>query len=134
MKNNLPPEESQRLIDLGVDRKMVSTTCINFNGTYAYVSGEESETVRDCVNGQYYTEECRCFSIADILSILPKEIVIEGEKEDLNIVMDNFGALVGYPKFHEKHGCAFVNSELIDALYSLLIWCLENKIIKLKED
>ena len=128
MKTALTIEESQRLIELGVDPKMASTTCINFNGTYAYVSGEESETVRDCVNGQYYTEECSCFTLADILSILPKEIEIEGEKEDLNIVMDNFGALVGYPKFHEKHGCAFVAPELIDALNQLLIWCLEQKL------
>ena len=128
MKTTLTVEESARLIELGVDPKMASTTCINFNGTYAYVSGEESETVRDCVNGQYYTEECSCFTLADILSILPKEIEIEGEKEDLNIVMGNFGALVGYPKFHEKHGCAFVAPELIDALNQLLIWCLEQKL------
>ncbi|MDE6246663.1 MAG: hypothetical protein K2M41_02320 [Muribaculaceae bacterium] len=135
MKTTLTPEESQRLIDLGVDPKMASTTCINFNGTYAYVSGEESETVRDCVNDQYYTEECRCFSIADILSILPKEI----EDSNLDIISTQVdiknhkkvsGWMVTYTDNYNDLAfgdeSVFQSSELIDALNKLAIWCLEN--------
>ncbi len=40
--------------------------------------------------------------------------------------MNDNGALVGYPKFHEKHGCAFTATELIDALNQLLIWYINN--------
>ena len=133
MKTTLTVEESARLIELGVDPKMASTTCINFNGTYAYVSGEESETVRDCVNGQYYTEECSCFTLADILSILPKEIKVD--KVNLSLVMewqcDKWYVCYMGPGYMKAYQAA---PELIDALYSLFIWCLEQKIIKLKEN
>ncbi|MBD5419112.1 MAG: hypothetical protein HDR48_03630 [Bacteroides sp.] len=125
MKTTLTIEESQRLIELGVDPKMASLK--KFVNIHPEVLKGNAEYAKPW---GWFPK----FRLEDIMSILPKEIEIEGEKEDLNIVMDNFGALVGYPKFHEKHGCAFVNPELIDALYSLLIWCQENKIIKLKED
>ena len=116
IKTTLTVEESARLIELGVDPKMASMKgfvpllpeVLKGNAEYAKPWG-------------WFPK----FRLEDILSILPKEIEIEGEKEDLNIVMDNFGALVGYPKFHEKHGCAFVAPELIDALNQLLIWYLE---------
>lgn len=123
MKTILTVEESQRLIDLGVDPKMASTTCINFNGTYAYVSGEESETVRDCVNGQYYTEECMCFSIADILSILPKEI----DDSVLGMEYDS-----EFKQWWAGYNAVSLKSapELIDALNKLAIWCLENGHLK----
>ena len=125
MKTTLTIEESQRLIELGVDPKMASLK--KFVNIHPEVLKGNAEYAKPW---GWFPK----FRLEDIMSILPKEIEIEGEKEDLNIVMDNFCALVGYPKFHEKHGCAFVNPELIDALYSLLIWCQENKIIKLKED
>ena len=134
MKTTLTPEESQRLIDLGVDPKMASTTCINFNGTYAYVSGEESETVRNCVNDQYYTEECKCFSIADFLSILPKEIKIHRDGDTLSMIYHCGQWRVGYTHCAEYCNHTKVAPELIDALNSLLIWVLKNKIIKLKEE
>ena len=136
MKTLLTPEESQRLIELGVDPKMATTTCINFNGTYAYVSGEESETVKDCVNGQYYTEECSCFSIADILSILPKEIIAD------TIMGEDFpcALTIRWDENRKVWHCAYEclplplnvgeSPELIDSLYSLLIWCLEKKLKK----
>ena len=111
MKTTLSIEESARLIELGVDAKLASEVIIGCDD-----------------NNKAYREYK--FSLTDILSILPKEIESEGEKEDLNIVMDNWGALVGYPKFHKKYGCAFTAPELIDALYQLAIYCLENNHIK----
>lgn len=136
MKTILTVEESQRLIELGVDRKLASTICINFNGTCAYVSGEESETLRDCVNGQYYTEECSCFSLADILSILPKEI----NHQCLTIISTDKLYFAQYGKWDKEYihsweqtfipndDCGKNSSpELIDALNQLLIWCLEQK-------
>ena len=116
MKTILTVEESARLIQLGVDPKMASLK--KFVNIHPEVLKGNAEYAKPW---GWFPK----FRLEDIMSILPKEIEIEGEKEDLNIVMDNFGALVGYPKFHEKHGCAFVNPELIDALNKLAIWCLE---------
>ena len=132
IKTTLTVEESQRLIELGVDPKMASTTCINFNGTYAYVSGEDSETVRDCVNGQYYTEECSCFTLTDILSILPKEIIAD------TIMGEDFpcALTIRWDENRKVWHCAYEclplpltvgeSPELIDALNSLLIWAIES--------
>ena len=120
MKTVLTPEESQRLIALGVDPKLAS------NEQYV-----ESDKI---LNGIELPPELKpCFNLTDILSILPKEIEIDGKKENLNIVMDNYGALVGYPEFHEKHGCAFVVPELIDALYQLLIWVIASGHLKIEK-
>ena len=156
MKTKLTIEESAHLIKLGIDAKLASMCMLYFAESDTSEPIPSYEVWEDCgkllcnISDEVENVECKIvpidsdydqsskeeipiYSLADILNILPKEIEIEGEKEDLNIVMDNFGVLVGYPKFHEKHGCAFVAPELIDALNSLLIWCLENKIIKLKD-
>ena len=121
MKQKLTIEESAKLIKLGAEAKLASRHTLGVQIPTGipniYRKEEDSKPI---------------FTLTDLLSILPKEIEIEGEKEDLNIVMDNWGALVGYPKFHEKHGCAFVSPELIDALYQLLIWCINKHHINLK--
>lgn len=126
MKTILTPKESQRLIELGVDPKLAS----------------EIE-YRPKKSG-YGRLKYRVYSLADILSILPKEI---GHMRILTINSTNtlyFAFYAHWEKeylssYEEKvtHGIndkAFSAPELIDALYSLLIWCLEQKIIKLKED
>lgn len=143
MKTTLTVEESARLIELGVDPKMAKGVCLDFNGTYAYISGEETKTVVDWVNMEYYTEQPVVFTLADILSILPKEI----EDSNLDIISTQVdiknhkkisGWLVTYIDSHNDLAFGdesiFQAPELIDALYQLLIWCLEDKIIKLKED
>ena len=112
MKTVLTIEESQRLIDLGVDPKMASKEPFIFN---------------------------EIFTLTDILAILPKEI---GNGYNLNI--DITGAYYGaaYVCWDEdENGDAVIKDirfdvidpELIDALYKLLIWCIDNGHIKLKE-
>ncbi len=130
MKSLLTAEESAKLIELGVSPERASGTCIDFNGAgrYAYVCGEEAQLVRYCVNGHFYVEECRIFTLADILDILPKEI------EDYHLSIESF---------KETHYVAYIRDsnddyliphkdapELIDALYSLLVWCLEKGYVK----
>ncbi len=131
LKTQLTAEESAKLIELGVSPERASGTCIDFNGAgrYAYVCGEEAQLVRYCVNGHFYVEECRIFTLADILDILPKEI------EDYHLSIESF---------KETHYVAYIRDsnddyliphkdapELIDALYSLLVWCLEKWHVKL---
>lgn len=43
MKTKLTLKESARLIELGIDPKLASERCLDFNGTFAYISGEEAD-------------------------------------------------------------------------------------------
>ena len=70
MKQTLSVEQSATLIAKGISADKASMVRLDFNGTYAYVSGEEAQSVRDCVNGQFYVEECRVFALADITALL----------------------------------------------------------------
>lgn len=128
MKTTITPEESQRLIALGVDPKFASESV----GSMAIGNGVRGITKLPSPQP--------IFNIADILSILPKEIIAD------TIMGENFpcALTIRWDENRKVWHCAYEclplplnvgeSPELIDALYSLLIWCLENKIIKLKED
>ena len=136
MKTQLTAEESAKLIELGVSPERASEICIDFNGAgrYAYVCGEEAQLVRYCVNGHFYVEECGIFTLADILDILPKFIPdATGDfSYALKIQPCNLpGWQVCYYAYSLDKGKGYQSSpELIDALYSLLVWCLEKGYVK----
>lgn len=134
MKTQLTTSESAKLIELGVSHEKASEICMDFNGTYAYVQGEEAQTVRNCVNGHFYVEECRIFTLADILDILPKFVPDAGGDLSyaLKIQPCNLpGWQVCYYAYSLDNGKGYQSSpELIDALYSLLVWCLEKGYVK----
>ena len=122
MKTILTIEESQRLIDLGVDPKLASMK--EFVPIHPEVLKGNAEYAKPW---GWFPK----FRLEDILSILPKEI----NGYHLNIEASEQGYEVCYKLWDTYHFMGATESpELIDALYSLLIWCLENKIIKLKED
>ena len=60
------------LQSLGLDCSDASMVCINFNGTYAYVCGQEAEAIKDCINGKFYVEISPAYTLEDILMKLPK--------------------------------------------------------------
>ena len=122
MKTILTAEESQRLIELGVDPKLASMK--EFVPIHPEVLKGNAEYAKPW---GWFPK----FRLEDILSILPKEI----NGYHLNIEASEQGYEVCYKLWDTYHFMGATESpELIDALYSLLIWCLENKIIKLKED
>lgn len=130
MKTTLTPEQSAVLIAKGISADKASMVRLDFNGTYAYISGEEAQTVRDCVNGQFYVEESRMFSLADILSLLPKQIGLN------NLYLDYLSIdriEVGYRGERRSFGILHLvfSEELIDALYELLLWAIDNGHINL---
>lgn len=111
MNTRLTIEESARLIKLGVDEKLAS----------------EIE-YRPKKSG-YGRLKYRVYSLADILSILPKEIKVD--KVILSLVIEWQGGkwyacYMGHGYMKADHSAP----ELIDALYQLAIWCLENNHIK----
>lgn len=119
MKTNLTPEQSQRLIELGVDPSKASE-----NTEYgAWADSEHGRPI---------------FTLTDILSLMPKEI----ENED----GDPYGMQMDYDEKWEACYFNWVNlymtnkesslhsefaPELIDALFELLVWCITNKHIEL---
>ena len=136
MKTQLTAEESAKLIELGVSPERASETRMDFNGTYAYVHGEEAQLVRDCVNGHFYVEECRIFTLADILDILPKKITF-GQRTNCRLKLqpiisskDRISEVWQACYLHTSLKANAEAPELIDALYSLLVWCLEKGYLK----
>lgn len=137
IKNYLTAEQSATLIAKGISADKASMVRLDFNGTYAYVSGEEAQSVRDCVNGQFYVEECRVFALADITALLPNElstdtIMCDNDICPISIRWDKNCQkwFVGYDLVPRPVGVG-VDSELIDALYSLLCWTIEKGYIDL---
>ena len=149
MKTTLTVEESARLIELGVDPKMASMVSWKQTETWARKSvlpNKEHLTLKPfkpMIIGFERFETKDVFTLADILRILPKEI----EDSNLDIISTQVdiknhkkisGWMVTYIDSHNDLAFGdesiFQAPELIDALYSLLIWFLENKIIKLKEE
>ena len=135
MKSLLTAEESAKLIELGVSPERASGICMDFNGAgrYAYVYGEEAQLVRHCVNGHFYVEECGIFTLADILDILPREIRHNGCTYKLNIDYPPIGMVAARYNSEDDDLDSlkgYLCEELIDALYSLLLWCLEKGYVK----
>ncbi len=125
MKTELTIEQSQRLIELGVD------------------ANKASKEIATTISEQEYSDPCRpIFTLADLLGILPKEIEVESRDGDIDdawlfLVWDTNG---DYADNHEwlaayTAGFTYIANkhapELIDATYSLLIWLIENKHIQL---
>ncbi len=107
MKTTLTIEQSQRLIELGISIDKASDSAI-------------------------YDEPCHraympIFTLTDLLGILPKKITIDGVSLSLKMewcYKQQWSAsyIIG------RYFCEpFCHAELIDALYSLLIWLIENK-------
>ena len=115
MKTQLTAEESAKLIELGVSPERASMC----ESSVAYGNG---------ARGIMKSPEIPIFTLADILDILPKEI------EDYHLSIESF---------KETHYTTYIRDnyddyliphkdapELIDALYSLLLWCLEKGYVK----
>ncbi|MBD5307612.1 MAG: hypothetical protein HDS14_08340 [Bacteroides sp.] len=158
MKTRLTVEESARLIKLGVDPKMASMCMLYFAegdtsepipswevwkgcGKLLCNIFDEVENVEckivpiDSDYDQSSKEETPIFTLADILSILPKEI----NDYHLNIEASEQGYEACYTLWdYEVEAYLFMGAtespELIDALNQLLMWCLEQKIIKQNKD
>lgn len=118
MKTELTIEQSVRLIELGVDPKLASNDKVTYDK-----------------NVKPYHHPI--YSLADLLSILPKEITTSE-----TIMGDDFISelQINWDCNRKLWRCAYlvlphpvdvgIAPELIDALYQLLIWCLEQGYLK----
>ena len=101
MKTELTIEQSARLIEIGVDASLASK----------------------CQNTK--TSENPIFTLSDLLSILPKRIRVYF----FNAHINKDGAEASYVSETSWLAC-YTAPELIDVLYLLLVWVVENGYIK----
>lgn len=130
MKTKLTPEQSQRLIELGVDTSKASGEKV-FVDIHPEVLKGNAEYARPW--GFIPT-----FDLSDILSLLPKEIHDTEIYVKLYLTIETDYNNTWLAAYREYCGGEIVMEigekvapELIDALYELLIWCITNKHLKL---
>lgn len=116
MKTKLTIEQSQRLIELGVDPSKAS----------------EVKEFDDELS-QWTHRGSPIFTLTDILSLLPTEIMIHRNGDTLGMIYHCGQWRAGYS--HEAIYCDHtkVAPELIDALFELLVWVLQNHPDKIKK-
>ncbi len=113
MKTQLTASESTKLIELGVSPERASMR----ESSAAYGNGSR---------GIMKVPETPIFTLTDILDILPKEI------EDYHLSIESFKETHYTTYIRDNYDDYLIPNkdapELIDALYSLLVWCLEKGI------
>lgn len=118
MKTQLTKEQSQHLIDLGVPKEKASIRHIELT-----------------------LEEYQVFNLTDLLGILPKEIEYKEEIFSLMCPIDiTYGIdtsedpnvwVASYDDYGETgFESQFCHKELIDSLYELCVWTIENGYLK----
>lgn len=60
-------EQMRELQSLGLDCSDASMCCIDFNGSYAYIGGEEASQIKQCVNDKFYVEISPAYTLEDII-------------------------------------------------------------------
>lgn len=107
MKTQLTKEESAHLINLGVPKEKASDKI-----SYGFLGYDP------------------IFTLTDLFSILPKEIKIENKEYSLIIEFNSLYAFAFYYRGNTPSLGKKRKEELIDALYELCVWCLENNYLK----
>lgn len=134
MRTQLTAEESAKLIEIGVSPERASKRIFDLKDVNNLDKPLERRELRPI------------FTLADILDILPKEIEVDSPNADKGIDIEDCYLCTQWcinGDYADNHQwCAFYTPgfqligdctapELIDALYSLLVWSLEKGYVKL---
>lgn len=140
MKSNLAPEQSQRLIELGIDPSKASAIRYNISETEVYCGYAREIVVVDGYIDNYLSKE-PIFTLTDILSLLPKKI--EAEIQNVHRIVQlevRWNEDCWLARYSDLHGDIVDDKttpkfapELIDALYELLCWVLKNHPSSIKQ-
>ncbi len=124
MKTQLTAEQSAKLIELGVSPERASMR----ESSVAYGNG---------ARGIMKAPETPIFTLSDLIGILPKKITF-GHRTNCRLKMqpiisskDRITEVWQACYLHTSLKANAESPELIDALYSLLVWCLEKGHMKL---
>ena len=123
LKTQLTPEQSAKLIELGVSPERASKR----NSSVAYGNG---------ARGIMKVPETPIFTLTDLVSPLPKKITF-GQRTNCRLKLqpivsskDRISEVWQACYLHTSLKANAEAPELIDALYSLLVWCLEKGYVK----
>lgn len=126
MKTQLTKEQSQHLIDLGVPKEKASEFGIDDYSSSSPINGGLI----------IYGDDYPIFTLTDLLEILPKEIDLKFSDERIahsyfKITVYKNEWIASYEFYEPVQGAYTVKKEeLIDSLYELCVWCLENGYLK----
>lgn len=149
MKATLSPQESATLIAKGIsaDKASMCQLYSDYDGEIidpskvfedcgkllAVVNDEAIDVSRNIVSkdsdfDHSFADDMPIFTLADLLELLPKELMIDGVTYYLNILcmetwVANYINAVGDDYVT---GILHSTTELIDALYELLLWTIDN--------
>lgn len=117
MKTKLTKEESAHLINLGVPKEKAS----------------DKEAIIDRKGDGFptITGYASIFRLTDLLEILPKEIELERKPKHFAQLSILYRLERWWVEYQDITLSVRIKEELIDALYELTIWCIENKHLKL---
>lgn len=118
MRQHTTPEQTSKLIELGFEKPKSVTE----------ISWQEDEKDNPIINANTI-EYARAYSIGELLSFLPENIAKENEMPStLNISLMNGEWCVQYADFLGTD-FEFCNTELIDALYNMILRLKEKGVI-----
>lgn len=80
-----------------------------------------------------YYDYLPAYTLNDIIEMLPKQIMAGESKYEISIYTIDGKWAVDYYSEKDADVQSLVCEKLIDAAYSRLCWCLENKYIETKE-
>lgn len=120
IKDRLTPEQSQRLIELGVDPSKASE--VHYVDPYGL---DDAIATNQPI-----------FRFTDLLELLSKEIILSFTTMTCRLILEWMPTMKkwhGAYKHIEKEWLAasFIRDEPIDALYELLVWCITNEYLKI---
>lgn len=127
MKTALTPEQSAKLIELGIDPKLASKCRVQHEADdeveYRIVPHDEFCYEMASLNPS------PIFDLSDLLSILPRKIMIHRDGDTLSMIYHCGRWFVGYTNCAAWCGHVKIAPELIDALYQLVQWVVEHDYI-----
>lgn len=149
MKTILTPEQSAMLIAKGISADKASEKIMRQSTDYKGNPLLMKKRWKDCKPydksltmphvGMTQFEDKDIFTLADICGLLPKEIVADTIicQNDICPISINWDTnvqtwFVGYGLIPHPVGVG-VDSELIDALFSILCWAIDNNHVKVKQ-
>lgn len=135
----LTPDQMHELQSLGLDCSDARMCCINFNGTYAYVGGEEAEAIKDCINGKFYVEISPAYTLEDILMKLPNTLEVGSPDSSDTMYYDlaifpHWNSGLWCIKYKDRFGDlkSVTAKDIMKCVFEMLKWALQNHPDKIK--
>lgn len=135
----LSPDRMRELQSLGLDCSDASMVCINFNGTYAYVGGEEAEAIKACINGKFYVEISPAYTLEDILMKLPNTLEVGSPNSSDTMYYDlaifpHWNSGLWCIKYKDRFGelKSVTAKDIMKCAFEMLKWVLQNHPDKIK--